>query len=66
MDWQIVLVSLCLAAAAVYLGRRAWRTWSHRGAGCGGGCGCSASATPKNNDGLIGVDELTARLRSRR
>jgi hypothetical protein len=66
MDWQIVTVSLCLAVAAVYLGRRAWRTWAGTGGRCGGSCGCAASASSAKPDVLIGTEELTARLRGRR
>ena len=63
MDWQLPLVLLCLAAAALYVVRRTWLTWRGRGGGCGG-CKCSkpeAAATRK--DALIPVNDLTLRLR---
>jgi hypothetical protein len=59
MDWQLGAVVACLAAAAAYLGRRAWRAWSGR---CGGCCS-GGGAAPGGR--LIGADELTARLRRR-
>ena len=45
MDWQLVGVGLCLLAAAAYVGRSAWRTWTGP-AGCGSGCGRCAIPTP--------------------
>jgi hypothetical protein len=63
MDPQLVIVGLCLAAAAAWL---VWRTVkSFRGqtaAGCGTGCGdCSrregSDATAKT-DGFVPVDQL--------
>ena len=39
MDWQLLLASIAIIAAAAYVSRRAWRTWAHKGSGCGGGCG---------------------------
>lgn len=62
MDWQDVICLSAVGAAVAYLG---WRAWSFfRGVnktGCAGGCGCSKAAKPTG--GLVGEDELTARLR---
>lgn len=59
MSPQTILVSIAAVAAASYLARAAWRTWS--GAGCEKGCGCGpkAEAGPK----LIAAEELLARAR---
>jgi hypothetical protein len=69
MDWQLPLVLLCLALAALYVARRTWRTWSGKGAGCGGGCKCDggkAAAPAAQAKPLIPVEDLTWRLRGRR
>jgi hypothetical protein len=61
MIMQLILVSLLVAGASLYLARRAWRTWSARG--CSGGCCKSAdTASPK---ALITSDDLLGRLRQR-
>jgi hypothetical protein len=67
MDWQLVLTIGCVATAAVYLGRRSWRTWTARGKGCSG-CGCAAkvAASTPTAAKLISAEMLTARLRERR
>ena len=64
MGWQLVLVALVVAAAACYLVRSTWRTWSAK-RGCGGGCGCGKAAAPAG-DGhatLIPAEQLTLRQR---
>ena len=67
MDWQLYLTSITIIAAAVYVSRRAWRTWTHKGKGCGGGCGTGCkSVTPTTSNGpaqLIPADQLTVRRR---
>ena len=67
MDWQLGLVALIVLLAVTYLGRRAWRTWRGRAAGCGG-CKCpgtdrAAAEQPAGRDALISSEQLTARLR---
>jgi hypothetical protein len=55
---------LALAAvvfAAVYLARRAWRTWRPTAAGCGGGCGCAKA--PATDTGLIPSETLRVKRR---
>jgi hypothetical protein len=45
MDWQLLTVGGAVLAAAGYLARSAWQTWSGGKAGCGSGCGkCSTPA----------------------
>ena len=67
MDWQLALTAVIVLLATAYLGRRAWRTWRGRAAGCGA-CRCPGSS-PENAeqrpaaDGLIPSEQLTARLR---
>ena len=67
MDWQLPLAGIAIVAAAVYVGRRAWRTWTHKGSGCGGGCGsgCKSAAPSTSNTParLIPADQLTVRRR---
>ena len=67
MIWQLAIVALIVVAAAVYLIRKTWKTWSGSGQGCGGGCGCSKAANipEKNQDSLtlIPADQLTIRSR---
>jgi len=62
MGWQLAIVCLTVAAAAVYLVRQAWRSWSGRKSGCGGSCGCSNSIEARS-DGLIPAEQLTLRPR---
>jgi hypothetical protein len=66
MDGQLVLVVLLVALAAGYVGRQAWRTWSHSGKGCGScGCGKNAASGLKTSPVvLIPSDQLTVRVRS--
>jgi hypothetical protein len=61
MDWQMSIVVVLIAAAAVYVGRTSWRTWLPPKGQCGGGCGCHQQATNKS-DALIPSDQLTVRL----
>jgi hypothetical protein len=44
--WQTVVVLLLVAVAAVYVGRRLWRTLrpARTGPGCDAGCGCDAAS----------------------
>jgi hypothetical protein len=58
---QTVLVCLVAAAAVLYLGRSAWRTWA--GKSCGS-CGCG-SKKKQEGPGLISTESLSARLRER-
>jgi hypothetical protein len=61
MTLQLTLVAMIVAAAALYVARRAWRTWTARG--CAGGCGKPSvePATPS----LIAADDLLGRVRQR-
>jgi hypothetical protein len=61
MTLQLTLVAIIVAAAALYLARRAWRTWSARG--CAGGC-CKTPAEPASPP-LIAADDLLGRVRQR-
>jgi hypothetical protein len=61
MTLQLVLVALLGLAAAVYLGRQAWRTWA---GGCSAGC-CKNGAAPASPPPLISQDDLVARVRRR-
>ncbi len=67
MDWQLPLASFAIAAAAVYVSRQAWRTWTHKGKGCGGGCGSGCkSASPSTASApsrLIPLDQIMVRRR---
>jgi hypothetical protein len=63
VEWQAILVGLCVALALAYLARRGWRTWRGRAAGCGG-CKCgSETARKESATPLIPVEQITARLR---
>jgi hypothetical protein len=62
MWWQWLVVLLCVALAAAYVVRAAWRTWRPKPGGCGGGCGCAAQAAPPKET-LIPSDQLTLRRR---
>jgi len=44
---QELIVLLIAAVAALYLGNRAYRSFSRKEAGCGKGCGCAADSEPK-------------------
>ena len=61
MDPQLLIVSLIVSAAALYLGRRSWRTWTGKKSGCGKGCDCSGTKAGARS-ALISTDELTARM----
>jgi hypothetical protein len=67
VEWQLVCVSLLIAAAAGYLGRQTWRTWRAKQSGCGGGCHCHTQTNDSDNGSvtLIPVDQLTSRLPAR-
>jgi hypothetical protein len=64
MDWQFPLVLLCLAAAVVYLGRRAWRTWSGRGSGCGV-CKCAPPPAESSSSRRIPLEQISLRRQDR-
>jgi hypothetical protein len=64
MAWQELTVYVLVVAAALYVGRRAWRTWSGRGTACASGCG-KGCGEPKNEERptFIPAGELTLRRR---
>jgi FeoB-associated Cys-rich membrane protein len=68
MTWQLIAVLVIVAAAAVYLIRQTWRTWSRKAGACGGGCGCARktpTATGSNGTAaLIPSEQLTLRRRT--
>jgi hypothetical protein len=69
MDWQLALVLLCVAGAALFLGWSACRGIARARAGCRG-CGCTANkspaaAAPKENSPLIAPESLAAGFRRR-
>ena len=68
MDWQLAIVLLIVVAAAVYLVRQTWRTWSGAAGGCRSGCGCARTQaeSPESKVTLIPADQLTLRRRERR
>lgn len=48
---QTIVVALAVLVAAVYVGRRAWRTLRPRKAGgCESGCGCGDTAAGGDGD----------------
>jgi len=67
MDWQLALVGIMVAAAALYLARASWHSWRSGKAGCSGGCCSTGKEAPSKNGSsaipLISEDQLTARLR---
>jgi hypothetical protein len=67
MDWQLYLAGVAIVTAAVYVSRRAWRTWAHKGSGCGGGCGSGCkSAAPDAASAptrLIPLEQIMVRRR---
>lgn len=40
MDWQFLVVILCVVVAVSYLGRKMYRSMRRGGGGCGCGCSC--------------------------
>jgi hypothetical protein len=65
MDWQLLLVSVLVMLALLYLGRRTLRTWRGKGAGCGG-CKCPSTAKTSNvsaTETLIPIDQVRLRKR---
>jgi hypothetical protein len=66
MNWQLAIVSVIVAAAVLYLGRRSWRTWSRKAGGCGSGCGCSSKPPDLRNGSaaLIPSEQITLRRRT--
>jgi hypothetical protein len=64
MDWQLLLVSVLVVLALVYLGRRMLRAWSGKGAGCGS-CKCPGSEKTTNvtSETLIRLDQVRLRRR---
>jgi hypothetical protein len=67
MDWQMIIVLGAVAAAVLYLGRTAWRSWSGAKGGCGGGCGgtsaCTSLEQKTDRSPLIPVEEIRLRRR---
>jgi len=52
MNWQAILVAIVILAAAAYLGRVLYRTWSGKSAGCHCGnesCGISQRTAREAN-----------------
>ncbi|MBY0526844.1 MAG: FeoB-associated Cys-rich membrane protein [Gemmataceae bacterium] len=65
MDGQLIVVSVIVASATLYLARQTWRTWSGRKAGgCGGGCKCdSKTAQGESKTSFIPVESIGLRQR---
>jgi hypothetical protein len=63
MDWQLPVVVMLVAVAAVYLARQAWRSWSGQ-KGCKSGCGCGPKSSQTGQDGLIPAAAVTIRRSS--
>jgi len=66
VDWQLVMVTLMVLVAAVYLGHRSWRTWRVSKSGCAGSCGCASKDKAAESNGhatLIPSEHLTLRRR---
>ena len=61
MDWQLMLVVPAVALAALFLGRRSWRTWFGR-SGCAG-CGRASATSGRPRETLIPAEQLTLRRR---
>jgi hypothetical protein len=58
---QLVVVSLAVAAAGLYVARAAWRAWfgAAKGNGCGSGCGtCAATPPEQKRDGRFPLPQV--------
>jgi hypothetical protein len=62
MNWQLLIVLMLIAAAALYLGRVSWRMWRGRGQ-CAGGCDCGAKATAPRAETFIPSTSLQVKGR---
>ena len=58
MDVQLLIIIALCAAAAFYLGRRVWRQFSAKEAGCAKGCGGACGAA-------LDVDALQRTIEAR-
>ncbi|HQR05891.1 MAG TPA: hypothetical protein PLN21_03660 [Gemmatales bacterium] len=66
MDTQTWAVFAVLLLAGSYLSYRGWRGWKRiRSGGCSSSCGCDVTKDEAKQPGLVQVNDLTARLRSR-
>ncbi|MFT3882686.1 MAG: hypothetical protein QM703_23920 [Gemmatales bacterium] len=66
MDGQTVAVVAVLTLAGSYLAWLTWRGWKRlRSGGCSSSCGCDVKKDDIKQPGLVQVNDLTARLRSR-
>jgi hypothetical protein len=64
MEIQWLLTAVVVALAAIYLLRRAWKTWFTK-SGCGGSCGCGAAPKVSPTSTLIPADQLRLRSQNR-
>ena len=58
MDFQLLIILALCAAALLYLGRRVWRTFAAKEAGCAKGCGGACGAA-------LDVDALQRTIEAR-
>jgi len=66
MDTQTWAVFAVLLLAGSYLSYQTWRGWKRiRSGGCSSSCGCDVKKGEAKQPGLVQVNDLTARLRSR-
>lgn len=70
IDLQFWGMMLLLSLSAAYCLRRMWVAWlALKAGGCSSSCGCNqdnkAKAIETKQPGVVSVDDLTARLRSR-
>lgn len=66
METQTWAVMAALVLAGAYLCLRMWRGWRRiKSGGCSSSCGCEVKPEEAKQPGLVQVQDLTARLRSR-
>jgi hypothetical protein len=63
--WQLTIVGVLVALAALYVGWKTWQSLRASKAGCGGSCGCAKAAPDAAEKPiLIPANQLTLRRRS--
>jgi hypothetical protein len=61
MDFQLIMVWVLVAAAAIYIVRSLWKSLLGSGKGCGSGCGKCATTKNDEKPGRIPLEQLKTR-----
>ena len=58
-DWQTIICLICVAAAAIALGRRSWRLLCGEPDGCGGCSATCGEPASEDEESVVSEDQIS-------